>query len=312
MNKRNSSKYIILLTFFLIIYLPINAQKIKKNSFNKTSVNEFFINTQPQFEKLFNTVYSDIKSHLNKLYWDNFYPTNIPPVEVILIKDKNRWRKLFLKYPFSEWGAGLAIPAKNKIYILIENFSISKIQETLIHEWLHQAIHHKFINMKIPTWYEEGIVQKLSGKRLSVNDLRFLANKILSDNLLTFKQIDSLIYYSGSKVQIGYIQSLIAVQSMEELTGIKNIDKQLLSSRAYLSENFYTYFIRNAKISPDAFESRYLKHIKNKYKWFFIFNLENILFILGIIVLLGAYYHIKYRNKKIMESWEEQEIEETE
>ncbi|MCK5075091.1 MAG: hypothetical protein KAR38_01890, partial [Calditrichia bacterium] len=92
----------------------------------------------------------------------------------------------------------------------------------------------------------------------------------------------------------------------------KDIDEIILKNNPESVKSFSAHFKKNTNISVAAYESRHLKYIKNKYKWFFIFNLENLLFIFALVVLFGAYYHIKYRNKKILESWEEQESEDIE
>jgi hypothetical protein len=54
--------------------------------------------------------------------------------------------------------------------------------------------------------------------------------------------------------------------------------------------NFNNYFYSIFKISVDGFESKFFTLIKNKYKFLFILNLENFIFLIAILLLFASYF----------------------
>ena len=115
----NLMKKIILLFIFFFFTASVYAAKkplpgIKKNPAEYV----FFLNKQPAHNQLFITIKKDVNIKLEKLYSQYFSNTVIPPIKLEFVDTKKQWNILFEKYSFSEWGAGLAIPAKNKVYLL--------------------------------------------------------------------------------------------------------------------------------------------------------------------------------------------------
>ncbi|NIU01716.1 MAG: hypothetical protein GWN62_30000, partial [Aliifodinibius sp.] len=65
--------------------------------------------------------------------------------------------------------------------------------------------------------------------------------------------------------------------------------------------------LNNVKKDEIDFEIAWYRYIEDKYRWLFILNLENLIWVALLLVLFLGMYLIRYRNKKILEKWEYEE-----
>jgi hypothetical protein len=225
-------------------------------------------------------------------------------IHIHLIKTRAQWEKLFRKYSFVEWSSGVAFTRTNNIYILLEQEAWQEILETFTHEVVHILNHEKWKNFELPVWFDEGLAQYFSGKKLPLSELTYLSNFIVINKLIPFHEIENLYQMNEKAARLSYIEAYLAIKHFDDVLGHGSLHK-LFSKNPVGFANFNNYFYSIFKISVDGFESKFFTLIKNKYKFLFILNLENFIFLIAILLLFASYFVLRRKNKKRMEEMEE-------
>ncbi|GAB4180239.1 MAG: hypothetical protein Kow00108_16520 [Calditrichia bacterium] len=249
------------------------------------------------------------QSDLDQLMVTYFNMEYIPPCTLIIVKDKNTWQSLFERYPFGEWGAGVTFVGKNLIYIQGQLESVHEIKSTLIHEWIHYVISYRYKKWTLPLWLEEGLAQYLSGQKLPLQDQVYFSNYIVINKLLPFPEISRISLMNEKKAKLAYVESYLAVYHMDQIMGQGTLEK-LIGKNPIGFESFNDYFYSICGISPEGYESKFFTFIKEKYKFLFILNLENLVFLLILFLLFGSYFVIKRRNKKLIAQMSDEDLPE--
>ncbi len=209
-----------------------------------------------------------------------------------------------------DWSNGVFVQDRNQIilkkpqwYSTDQNFT-----QVLRHELSHAYFRQKFGQINTPLWFNEGIAEYLSGSRLDISNGLKLSNAMFSHSLISLAHIDSLMEFSWSRAQLAYIQSLSAVIFLEKQLRERNTDF-LAFMDSVRSEGFDKALKMSLGIDIIDFEIKWYRWLDENYKWFIVFNWENLIWVIMIIVMAGALYAVRYRNRKIMLRWEKEEQE---
>jgi hypothetical protein len=109
------------------------------------------------------------------------------------------------------------------------------------------------------------------------------------------------------RARLAYHESLTAVIFMEKLLHQQHISWQQFFNWL-ISDGFNKALQRATSHDTIDFEIAWYRWLKETYQWFLIFNWENLIWLIIIIILLGSIYAVRYRNRKTLEAWEKQEI----
>ncbi|MFZ0390437.1 MAG: hypothetical protein WAN36_08250, partial [Calditrichia bacterium] len=183
----------------------------------------------------------------------------------------------------------------------------SNLEESLSHELSHLYFNEKFGREYLPLWFNEGLAEKLSGERLGIQQGIILSNALWARKIIALSHIDSLLQFSGHRASLAYLQSFSAVLFLENryLGGQKSWQEFLTAVR---QTGWETALNRFTGMDEIDFEIKWYRWLKEKYRWFIIFNAENLIWIAMVIVLAGALYAVRYRNRQILENWEKEEM----
>ncbi len=207
-----------------------------------------------------------------------------------------------------DWSAALFITSRNLIVMKRPEWVSSgfRLREELLHELTHACFYRYFSNRRLPLWFNEGLAQFLSGRRLQLPDGVRLSNALWARKIIPLRDVDSLMQFSAVRARLAYLESLSAVE--------------FLNRRYLTTPQHWQGFLRRAKeegmdaamqqyLHMDSidFEWRWFRWLQKEYRWFILFNLENLIWVAMILVLIGALYAIRYRNRKILKQWELQE-----
>ena len=207
-----------------------------------------------------------------------------------------------------DWSAALFIPSRNLIVMKRPEWVSSgfRLREELLHELTHACFYRYFGSRRLPLWFNEGLAQFLSGRRLQLPDGVRLSNALWARKIIPLRDVDSLMQFSAVRARLAYLESLSAVE--------------FLNRRYLTTPQHWQGFLRRAKeegmdaamqqyLHMDSidFEWRWFRWLQKEYRWFILFNLENLIWVAMILVLIGALYAIRYRNRKILKQWELQE-----
>ena len=174
-----------------------------------------------------------------------------------------------------------------------------------MHELSHLYLHKKFGENNIPLWYNEGLAEYLSVGSISLHSGLVLSNAIWAKSILPFNRIDSLLFFSKHKADLAYVQSLSAVLFLFDRLGDReSVD---LFHQTILEKGWVHAFQQNMKMDQIDFEVAWYRYAEDKYRWLFILNAENLIWVVLLLVLIVGMYWIRYRNKKILKKWEYEE-----
>ena len=76
-------------------------------------------------------------------------------------------------------------------------------------------------------------------------------------------------------------------------------------------DQFYEALEKTTELNILEFDLKYLKFLKNQYRWIFLLNSSNMIFIIFPIIVIIGYVYKRYTTKIILKKWEyeEQNIE---
>ncbi len=154
-------------------------------------------------------------------------------------------------------------------------------------------------------WYNEGLAEYLSVGSVNLHSGLVLSNAIWAKSILHLGRMDSLLSFSKQKAELAYVQSLSAVMFLFDRLG--NHENPNLFHQSIVEKGWANAFQQNVGMDLVDFEIAWYRHVDDKYRWLFILNVENLIWVALLLVLMIGMYLIRYRNKKILEKWEYEE-----
>lgn len=185
------------------------------------------------------------------------------------------------------WGAGVAIPSRSRIVIpLFGNpWTGGEIEgRTLRHEWAHLGLHEHLEGLRIPRWFDEGYAQWASGGwdvgamwRLRVALARGTAPPLDSLSLVWPRE--------RSEAELAYLLSASAVSFLVQDSGARGMEVFL--NRWAETRDFEGSFRRTFGLATGTFETRWVRHVKQRYGWILMMQNSMVFWgILGVILLV--------------------------
>jgi hypothetical protein len=267
----------------------------------------FLIHYKIPDEKFAIKLSSSLEEHLH--YFSKFF--EVEPnfgANIIIVSTPAEFRALF-SGRLPEWTGAFYVSSKNTIILKSLRWSQPQpnIEKDFLHELSHLFFETKFGSKKIPLWYNEGLAEFLSGSRIGIQKGKILSNAILAKTLMPLAEIDSLTYFSHRMAELAYIQSLSAVLMLKSNLGsLENWQKfhqELLTGE--WSNSFKKYF----GMDEIDFEIAWYKAVEKKYQWFFVLNLENLIWVFIIGILASTMFYLRFRNRKKLKEWDLEEDE---
>lgn len=240
--------------------------------------------------------------------YEKFYGVTLnQPVSIYLPSTRQEFNRLSNRN-LPDWSGAVFLPRHNRIVLKKTEWTTGELRldRELPHELSHAFFNKKFENQSMPLWFNEGLAEFLSGELMDTGNGVRIANALFANQILPLTHIDSLLLFSASKARLAYLQSLTVILFMQNRF-IKN-DKQWDSFFHSINKTgFETALHQLTGMDFIDFEIKWYRWLQDKYKWFIVFNLENLIWIAMILVLVGALYAIRYRNRKILSKWEMEE-----
>jgi hypothetical protein len=243
--------------------------------------------------------------HIN----NHFFIHRLQQVIYVYLTDSESDYHKFSTTKIPEWSSGVAF-INQHIIVLKPGKYYNPVQyrETIIHEISHIYMAEKLdMNNILPVWLNEGTAMYLSGKSLSWEENIVLGNAMAANNLLDLEAIDSLYSFTTTKANLAYLESFLAVQFLVEQHGekklaaiISSLAKSRSLDQAFLDILGYDFF---------DFEIKWFDNFKSQFRWIAFLQFENLFFLILVLIIMLALVVRRYRNKKIYQRWEEEDME---
>lgn len=290
-------------TFFLLIYATVLHGNTSPHAMMRHQ--NFLIKYEITNESLALQVVGLLEQNLDKM--ERFYNINVSsPVTVVIVESSEDFDS-YAKSPLPAWTGAAYLSSRDIILLknpVWANLEIN-FKRAFLHELSHLYFHKKFIGKDLPLWYNEGLSEYLSVGSIDLHSGLVLSNAIWAKTILPFDRIDSLLFFSKQKAELAYAQSLSAVLFLYE--GLSDPGNRDRFHDLILQEGWTSAFRENVKMDQIDFEIAWYRNIDDKYRWLFILNAENLIWVALLLVLIIGMYWIRYRNRKILKKWEYEE-----
>ncbi len=206
------------------------------------------------------------------------------------------------------WSAAVFIPRYYAIVIKKAQWVSGDVPmgRELLHEISHAYFYEKLKDRQVPLWFNEGLAEFLSGQTVGIRDGVTLSNALLARKIIPLAHIDSLLSFQQRKARLAYLQSLTVVSYLHNQF-LRNDESWRKFMDRINAVDFDRALQELTQMDNIDFEIRWYRWLQHRYRWFVLFNLENLIWVAMIVVLVGALYAIRYRNRKVLSQWELEE-----
>ncbi|MGB9594741.1 MAG: peptidase MA family metallohydrolase [Candidatus Poribacteria bacterium] len=249
---------------------------------------------------------------------EDFLPKVTANIDCLMDRKIDIWfcetRKEFnraVNAPIQDWAVGCAYPLQARIIILdpvLSEYRRLDLERIVKHEITHVVfglcIGENIDN--VPKWFNEGIAMFISDDWGYGNYWTILTATI-GNSLLPLSSISDNFPTSEYQVRLAYSQSFSIISFISKRYGneaMKSCIRELAKGKT-----FNEALVTATGANIDWIESIWLKDLKKRYKWLSILSSGFILWGGIIFILWIAIFRQKWKNRKIMKQWEEEEKE---
>lgn len=283
-----------------------------------TTAQEAWFEWQAMYADKFNIFYHRDDS-LNAIAISEILSDEYPSISAELGADVEAPIGIFIapsKYRFNvltggaipHWGEAVADPGKQIIVIKSPRWTNSQGSQRVIviHELVHILVHAAAGEAVVPRWLNEGLAIYYSGETSHFGGSE-LSHAQLSEQIIPLNQIDGLLNFGQPKAHLAYQEAYLAVVYLIESYGQSAIPillqslKEKQSINAALQEAFGITFVQ--------FEREWRQYLVEKYKWSFLVEFDNYLWLLIFLLFILAIIAMIIRKRRTLAKWEAENLD---
>jgi hypothetical protein len=245
----------------------------------------------------------------DEITWD-FQITQKDTFQVFIIGTRKEFQHIVLdKLP--AWVEAFATPALKRMIIKSPRWASQdqSFSVDLIHELLHLLVYQDTKGKSIPRWLDEGLAIFYSNEQ-HWKSATALSKAIITHSLIPLDSIDHVLSFQRVKADLAYQESYSATQYILQYYDIEAIRTILNGIRD--NQDINGIFLNATGSTFADLEQEWRRYIIKRYKWYWLSDLDDFIWIFLVILFIIAILFIRHRNKKIMQNWQqetEQEIE---
>lgn len=203
-----------------------------------------------------------------------------------------------------KWTDGLAAPMNNAIILKSPKWipPETDINSIAIHELVHILLDRATKGNPIPRWFNEGMAVYYSGEKgFAASTL--VSKSLVTNSLIPLSDIDDVLSFQHDKAQLAYQQSYLAVSYLFKYYGSEAV--QAIIHKLGEGTNLNQALIEVIDLDSWEFEEAWLQYIKKQYRWHFLVEFDNYLWILILGLFILGFILIRLRNKRTIRQWQE-------
>ncbi|MBN1541470.1 hypothetical protein JW992_04950 [candidate division KSB1 bacterium] len=221
-------------------------------------------------------------------------------VRIVIAPSRKAFVELTRELP--SWVSAMAVPSQHLIVLKSPRWDRHRIhyQQTMAHELLHLFLYRIVGNRHLPRWLDEGLALFYSHDYRQTN-LSALSKAAATHSLLPLEEIEKVLTFYHPKAELAYQQSYSAVHYLLSTYDIEALRGILTGVRD--GENLDSLFIRTTGSSLPEFEQEWRKYVEENYRWFWLSELDQYIWIGILILAILAVPIIRRRNRSKLEEW---------
>lgn len=204
-----------------------------------------------------------------------------------------------------EWAAAAYLPERRLLIVKSPRWSgsLRELEKSFSHELAHVYFYAKFGDRPPPVWLNEGLAEYLSGSRIGLQGALQIAGAVATHSLVYWDEMDSLNSFPEPRAQLSYLESLSAVKFLESRFRRESGWPQFQDR--FGEDGLDSAIVFTTGMDAWQLEQAWLQDLGDRYRWFYFLNFEYLQWLLLIVVLLLAFYLIRWRNRSRIRRWEE-------
>lgn len=239
--------------------------------------------------------------------FEKFYgPIQIKPFRIV-VSSPLAFRKMMAQAGLPEWVQAVFLSQERTILVKSprEEGNMDQLAQDFVHELAHLYTLDCYGNTSVPVWYNEGFSEYLSQGQISIHQAIVLANALWSKRLIPLMAMEDLMHFNHNEAQLAYLEALSAVRYLEQLFPP---DFSWPKFHALVATKGWKQTLQQATgLDEVDFQVKWYQHIRNRYRWMILLNLENFLWFGLLFVFVVIFLLIRRRNRKRLRLWELEE-----
>jgi hypothetical protein len=208
------------------------------------------------------------------------------------------------------WTDGIASPTNNIIILKSPTWlpSDRDLHTIATHELVHILLDRSLKGNPIPRWFNEGLAVYYSGEKGYASST-LVSKALITNSLLSLSDIDDVLSFNSDAAQLAYQQSYLAVVYL-----FKNYGPQAVSNIIFKvaeGKQLNQAFIEVIDHDLWEFEQEWFQYIKQKYRWHFLVEFDNYLWVLILALFVLGFIIIRRRNRRIIQQWHDEDEDTT-
>lgn len=226
--------------------------------------------------------------------------------KIYLCRDEQEIFRIAGSY-IPHWAIGGAFFPQGSILVLSPTTVKTRVdlRELVAHEFTHIALREKIGEAGIPRWFEEGLAMH-EARQWNPAWEEEVKGALLRKELISLSRLEGSFSFPQDKVVLAYAQSLSVFDFLLKKIGKGNLSSFLEAIRR--KGSLEKALEKDLGMNTQKLEEEWKNSLKKGSSPFLLFDYRLFPFILLGMIFLIVYLIRRYRNKKIIQEWEEQSI----
>jgi hypothetical protein len=236
---------------------------------------------------------------------DFFQDSIIPPASIFITQNDKEFDSL-VGGNFPDWGIAAAIPEQNLIVLKspAKYGYLPDVAKVITHELAHIYLGNKVHRRDLPRWLDEGFAMYMAEEWRWSLDLS-MSKAVFTGSILNLAEIDSVNSFNSPKAHLAYLESFLAISYFIQQYGEDNFRKLIYFLAG--GKDINSALTQTIGLNHQQFSDEFRGYLKKKYSWISFFGESLFLWLLLAFLIIVFYLMKRFRTKKIIKSWEEEE-----
>lgn len=228
--------------------------------------------------------------------------TESETLSVLIVPSRSEFGK-YIHGELPKWTGAFAIPRYKKMVVKSPRWDRGKndFRANLIHELTHLLVHEMVGNKPIPRWIDEGLAIFYSREQKWKTSTA-LSKAMATHSLIPLPDIDYVLKFHQIKAELAYQESYSAVRYLLATYDIDAI--QIILQGIRENRDLDKSFILATGSPFRVFEHEWIQYVEKNYKWFWLSDINNFIWISILLLVILAVIIKRIRNRRTIEEWE--------
>lgn len=187
----------------------------------------------------------------------------------------------------------------------LNQLTLREYRQTVRHELVHLRQGSVVPLSLTPAWFNEGLAVYLTNE-FHLADRILLSRAIAQNRILSLTELSDFLKYNRQQAGLAYIESTTVIEYLVQVYGFNALPDLLQQLSANLSFEQSLLVVTGIELSE--LESFWQKYIFKRYRWIFLLDIQNVIWLIIPLLAVIVYFVKAARNKTIIQKWNNEEI----